>query len=427
MAIKTKILLRNDTKANWDEKNPQLGKGELGLEIDTGKFKFGDGVTLWSELNYANDIPEIDLSEAKNSYTEAETVEGLGEGKVIGDVGIVKTLIAGDKYSYTCYIWNGEDWRAADGNYNAENVYFDEDLITTSAIGNITLSGGQGTVAAAGKNLKDVWEAIFVKEDTDITVNKPTVTLTGSTSTQYIEVGSSKTATIGITYEDGSYEYGYTTEEGEAGQSAISVVNNGTTGASVTGYTLKHGTEEIAPTATGGNSFTVNSGVQSSKASYTVSGTAAYGQGYVPVSNLKKMYPAKRITAGTTDAKTAELFRWYIPMYHGFKYDENVIANPATVDASTIKGLTAVTGANAYNQTKPTGGTATKSWRQYFVAVPASYGASKPSAKDGNNIDCTVLAASDVTLSFNGVEVLYNVYYINNAAAYDTLKVVLTW
>jgi hypothetical protein len=41
-----------------------------------------------------------------------------------------------------------------DGNYNAENVYFDEDLITTSAVGNITLTNGSATIAAAGKNLK---------------------------------------------------------------------------------------------------------------------------------------------------------------------------------------------------------------------------------------------------------------------------------
>ena len=46
-------------------------------------------------------------------------------------------------------------------------------------------------------------------------------------------------------------------------------------------------------------------------------------------------------------------------------------------------------------------------------------------AKDGNNIDCTVLKAADVTLTFNNQDVVYNVYYINNAADYGTLKI--TW
>nr|DAP41131.1 MAG TPA: hypothetical protein [Caudoviricetes sp.] len=57
-----------------------------------------------------------------------------------------------------------------DGNYNAENVYFDEDLMTTSAIGNITLSNGQATIPAVGKNLKEVFQTIFVKE------SNPTIT-----------------------------------------------------------------------------------------------------------------------------------------------------------------------------------------------------------------------------------------------------------
>ena len=51
-----KILLRNDTAANWTTENPVLGKGELGIEIDTAKFKIGDGVTAWSSLDYAGTV-----------------------------------------------------------------------------------------------------------------------------------------------------------------------------------------------------------------------------------------------------------------------------------------------------------------------------------------------------------------------------------
>ena len=60
-----------------------------------------------------------------------------------GDIAIVKALIADDKHEYTAYVYSAVDgWRAMDGNYNAENVYFTEDLLTTSAVGNITLSNG---------------------------------------------------------------------------------------------------------------------------------------------------------------------------------------------------------------------------------------------------------------------------------------------
>ena len=47
------ILIRNDTAANWTLVNPVLSKGELGIEIDTKKFKIGDGIKSWSQLEYS--------------------------------------------------------------------------------------------------------------------------------------------------------------------------------------------------------------------------------------------------------------------------------------------------------------------------------------------------------------------------------------
>ena len=47
------ILIRNDTAANWTAANPVLSKGEFGVEIETKKFKIGDGVTTWSQLVYS--------------------------------------------------------------------------------------------------------------------------------------------------------------------------------------------------------------------------------------------------------------------------------------------------------------------------------------------------------------------------------------
>ena len=47
------ILIRNDTAANWTAANPVLSKGEFGVEIDTKKFKIGDGIKTWSQLGYS--------------------------------------------------------------------------------------------------------------------------------------------------------------------------------------------------------------------------------------------------------------------------------------------------------------------------------------------------------------------------------------
>ena len=46
------IQTRRDTAANWRSVNPVLADGELGYESDTGKFKVGDGVLQWNNLDY---------------------------------------------------------------------------------------------------------------------------------------------------------------------------------------------------------------------------------------------------------------------------------------------------------------------------------------------------------------------------------------
>jgi hypothetical protein len=46
------IQLRRGPASDWTLYNPILSEGELGLEIDTGKLKVGDGTASWSQLNY---------------------------------------------------------------------------------------------------------------------------------------------------------------------------------------------------------------------------------------------------------------------------------------------------------------------------------------------------------------------------------------
>lgn len=52
--INVTLLMRNDPAAKWETENPVLAKGEIGIEIDTRKFKVGDGVTAWVALRYAS-------------------------------------------------------------------------------------------------------------------------------------------------------------------------------------------------------------------------------------------------------------------------------------------------------------------------------------------------------------------------------------
>jgi hypothetical protein len=201
--LKTKLIIRNDVAENWTTRNPKLSKGEVGLETDTLKMKVGDGATQWNALPYYND--------QTNTYQDNITTNG----KNIGDVAVVTTPIYEDvtdqtktKVSRTAYVWNGTTWAAMDGNYNAENVYFDEDLVSTYAIGNVTLTDGQGTVESTGKNLKEVWNSIFQKP-TDPTVDQPTTTLTvpGNSEKEVGYTFNMPTATLTVT-DIGSYSYG---------------------------------------------------------------------------------------------------------------------------------------------------------------------------------------------------------------------------
>lgn len=51
--LNARMIQRNDTAANWATENPILLKGEMGVEIDTSKSKFGDGVSNWNALPYS--------------------------------------------------------------------------------------------------------------------------------------------------------------------------------------------------------------------------------------------------------------------------------------------------------------------------------------------------------------------------------------
>ena len=50
------LLVRNATKAMWEDRNPVLAQGEYGLETDTHLIKIGDGVRDWAHLPYLNKL-----------------------------------------------------------------------------------------------------------------------------------------------------------------------------------------------------------------------------------------------------------------------------------------------------------------------------------------------------------------------------------
>jgi hypothetical protein len=226
--INTRIVLRNGTAAEWEAVKDSVEKallvGEMGVETDTGLFKLGkhhpteDRLCTWAELEYANDAP--DLTGVTNNVKEAATLEGLGEGAVVGDVGIVKAPLyeGADEYTYTGYVWNGTDWAAMDGNYSAENVFLPQSITLAGDYGqvydtadkkyyDITSLGNyrKGDVIDAGTSVGEVFKKLFTKT-LQPSKTAPTATITASGDDGGKETGDTYTKPTGtITVTAGSY------------------------------------------------------------------------------------------------------------------------------------------------------------------------------------------------------------------------------
>ena len=193
-----------------------------------------------------------------------EATDGLDN--MPGDIIIIKDLISERKWQYSAYVFDNSEWHAMDGNYNAENVYFDEDLITTTAVGNITLTDGQATIAATGKNLKQVFETIFVKEENPKTT-KPSVNLIFNNAKAY-EVGTQVAPTYSATFNSGTYSY------------------NTSTGVTVNSWEI---------TDSNGNELTSDKGnfnliTIADDTAYSITAKANYSNGIIPSTNLGNEY-----------------------------------------------------------------------------------------------------------------------------------------
>lgn len=173
--LNVKIVLRNDTASNWSSANPVLLLGELGVETDTGKFKFGDGSTAWNSLSYISDTSSIDLS----AYMKSEDYAGTEEG-------YVKAAETADKLT-TAVTINGVSF---DG---SENITVSDDTkIPTSEKG---AANGVATLDESGlvptsqlpSYVDDVIEGYYY-DGAFYTSDEHTGTITGEKGKIYVDI-----------------------------------------------------------------------------------------------------------------------------------------------------------------------------------------------------------------------------------------------
>lgn len=217
------------------------------------------------------------INNANNSHQDLlQEVLDTQNNIISGDVVVIKELIDTGLYQHTGYIFNGLDWVALDGNYNAENVYFSNDFIATENIGTIKVdSSGSATIQAQGKNLKELLATIFAKEQNPVT-KKPSASIDLIPSTTSYEVGTLYTPGYKITFNKGSYSYDQNTEV-------------------IPSYVVTNSKDTTELTVASGNfdSFTIEDDTN-----YQITAAVSYSDGIVPKTNLGNKYPEGQILAG---------------------------------------------------------------------------------------------------------------------------------
>jgi len=75
-----RIQLRRGSATQWSNSNPTLAQGELGIELDTGRIKIGDGVTAWNSLRYERPIESV--SATANTLVQRDADGNFAAGTV---------------------------------------------------------------------------------------------------------------------------------------------------------------------------------------------------------------------------------------------------------------------------------------------------------------------------------------------------------
>lgn len=306
---------------------------------------------------------------------------------VKGDIVIVKDPIVDGNFQYTAYVYNGSAWAAMDGNYNAKNVFFDQDFTFTKAIGTVTIpSSGSTVVDAEGKNLYDFFAGLFAAEDTspDITKQPSVKTATLNKAGSY-EAGTELTGiAYSATFEDGTYQYGPEP-----------------TGVTVTAWEAKDNNGTVVGTAASGSLVDME---VAANTNYYLTIKATYGNGAYAKTNLNNDSTV-RITASSKSANTSAI-KGYRNTFYG------TLDNADTaLTSDVIRGLT------KSNATLTTGSTFTidipASAKKAIIAVPKGLGIT--SVKHEEGLGAPVLSTftpQDITVegAQGNAAIVYDVY-----------------
>ena len=389
--IDTRIQVLNDTaKALADHGTAIPKAGEIVYENDTRKMKIGDGNTSYADLKYfggdsAKNFEVIPTDGEEDVAAITRVVAGAELHT--GDTAIVKRVITGDKTSYTAYVYDG-GWKAMDGNYRADNVYFDDDITYTVAIGTLAKPSGSAKFAAKGKNVEQVLSTLMAQRQNP-SVSNPSVSFSNQSGFGTFEIGTKKNLTYTAALSAGSYTYGPPT--GITAQSWE---------VSCTGVADKK------TTATG-----TFENIVAEATAKKITAKATYNEGAIPVTNLGDPYPAGKIVAGSA-SKDSSVLQGVRYMFWG------PMTTDAAIDSAAVRAL-------AHKQATSTGTLSTfgagAGAKKVVVAVPSDRKITKVLMPSALNADVTALfVKQSTTVPVKGANgyaaAAYNIYVYQPAS-----------
>lgn len=389
--LNTRLQVLNDTAAALAAKSSAVPlKGEIVYENDTRKMKIGDGVTALGDLKFVggDEAQNFNATATAEQTDMAAITAAVGSTEIHkGDTAIVQRVISGDKKSYTAYVYNGTAWEAMDGNYSADNVYFDEDITLAgdyTTVGNLTKSqNGTAPFSVNGKSVKQAFVEMLSKIVQPGTPTQPSVSLTFANAKAY-EVGTPVKVSYSSSLNPGSYTFGPET------------------GVTVSSWEITDTAGHTATTASG--SF--DDVVVADNTNYKITVKANYTQGAIAYNNMKKPSdPIVRIAAGYT-SKVSEAITGYRNTFYGTR------ANKDELTSDIIRALTKSNAAYAngktFNISVPVGA------QRVVFAYPATL-RDVSSVKDVNGMNAEIKSSftkSTMTVAGNGSDagIEYKVY-----------------
>lgn len=356
----------------------------------TGLFLRSDG--QWAEVVSASaaTILQTILTTGETHLGAINRVIGdSGKTPNAGDIVILRDLINGNNYQHIAYVFDGKNWIAMDGNYDAENVYLADNLTITADIGVQKLEGaGFKILETAGKNLKEVLNMLLVSRVLP-TYTEPSIEVEFSEEYNSYEVGTSIAPSFSATFEDGKYLYDSSEDTGVTVSSWSAVFND---------QVINSSSGTFAPVIIGDNF------------NKKVTVTAHYTAGNIPKDNLGNVITDPdelaqcQIQSGSVfkSSGTVSSFRY---MFYGSKVipveinNENIRNLNRNIASKSIFTMEVEEGSN-----------------QVIIAIPVDYNLSKVVDNNAFGIDIlekfneSVVSIQGATA---GYETDYRVYVYN--------------